>query len=300
MKWLRLLLVSTLVSAATGDDRKPPSAGDGPLVIDSALVTLIEEIQVPARVEGVLLSVEAREGKLVGPGDLLGRIDDAEPRLTLERAGVELEIARKQARSDLKTQTAKKAAEIARVELKRGREAEAKYKNSVSPTELDRLQLAVEKADLEVLQTVHDRELAELSVGLKEAERSLAAQAVERRRIVSPLAGIVVQVNQHAGEWVEPGKTVLRILRMDLLRVEAFVLAKQLTGEVTGQPAVLTVDLPGQPASEFAGKVSFVSPEVNPVNGQVRLWVEIPNPELRLRPGLKGRLTVGAPAASAK
>src|SRR5262249_21730328 len=95
-----------------------------------------------------------------------------------------------------------------------------------------------------------------------------------------------------SGEWVEPGQTVLRILQMDPLRVEGFVPARQLTVDPTGRPARLSIDLPGRPGSEFLGRVSFVSPGVNPVNGQVRIWVEVANADLRLRPGLQGRLTI--------
>jgi hypothetical protein len=36
----------------------------------------------------------------------------------------------------------------------------------------------------------------------------------------------------------------------------------------------------------------FVSPEVNPVNGQVRVWAEVENRGLLLRPGLQAALTI--------
>jgi macrolide-specific efflux system membrane fusion protein len=38
--------------------------------------------------------------------------------------------------------------------------------------------------------------------------------------------------------------------------------------------------------------VVFVSPEVDPVNGQVRIWAEIDNKSLVLRPGLQGALLI--------
>ncbi|MGQ0634183.1 MAG: efflux RND transporter periplasmic adaptor subunit [Planctomycetaceae bacterium] len=292
------LLTACGLAAATLTTARPSAAREKPLIIDSALVTVIEEVEVPARVEGVLLSIGVREGQIVEAGAEVARIDDAEPRLTFERSSVELDMARKQAASELKLLLAQKSAELARVELKRARESVDKYKKSVSETELDRLQLNVEKAELEELQAQHERALAELAVRLKEAELKLARHAVELRRIVSPLTGVVVQINRHAGEWIEPGKTVLRLLRMDSLRVEGFVPAKLLAGDVTGRAARLTIDLPGRPASEFVGRVSFVSPEVNPVNGQVRVWVEVANTDLRLRPGLQGRLTISGDAAA--
>lgn len=273
------------------------AAGQAPakserLEVDSALVTVIEEAEIPARVEGVLAAVSAREGRMVEAGANLARIEDAEVRLTYERSKIEHEIARKQAQNDLKLKIAKKAAEVARLELKRAVESVEKYKKSVSETELDRLRLAAERADLEVEEAVHEQETAALTASLKETEMELARQALERRAIASPLFGMIVQVHVHQGEWVQAGKTVARVLRVDRLRVEGFVSAKDLTGDLVGRRVTFSVDLPGRPAAEFEGAMVFVSPEVNPVNSQVRVWAEVDNKRLTLRPGLRGTLTV--------
>ena len=45
---------------------------------------------------------------------------------------------------------------------------------------------------------------------------------------------------------------------------------------------------------EVTGKVTFVSPEVDPVNHQVRVWAEVDNTELVLRPGLAAEMTIDA------
>jgi macrolide-specific efflux system membrane fusion protein len=99
-------------------------------------------------------------------------------------------------------------------------------------------------------------------------------------------------VNLHQGEWVPAGKAVVRVLRVDRLRVEGFVQSKKATGDLVERRVTLTVDLGGKAASEFEGIVVFVSPEVNPVNGQVRVWAEVENKKLLLRPGLRGNLTI--------
>ena len=48
-------------------------------------------------------------------------------------------------------------------------------------------------------------------------------ELVKRRKIFAELSGIVVEVNRHPGEWVEPSETVFRLLRMDRLRAEGFL-----------------------------------------------------------------------------
>jgi macrolide-specific efflux system membrane fusion protein len=266
-------------------------------VVESVLVTVIEEAEIPAKVDGVLAAVVVREGQVIEGGAVVGRIEDDEVRLTHERARTEFEIARKQAKNDLKVRIARKSADVARAEYKRAVESVEKYKKSVSETELDRLRLAAEKADLDIEQALHEQETAQLTSRLKEIEMELAKQAVDRRAIVSPIPGMIVQVNQHEGEWVQSGKTVVRVLRVDRLRVEGFVLAKNLTGDLVGRLATLTIDLPGELGAAFDGKITFVSPEVNAVSGQVRVWAEFENRKLKLRPGLRGSLTIHADAA---
>jgi macrolide-specific efflux system membrane fusion protein len=282
----------------TGAEKTAPerTAGEA-TVIKSALVTVIEEAEIPAKVEGVLSAVEAREGKMIDAGGIVARIEDSEARLTHERAKTEFEIARKQAENDLKIRVARKSADVARAELKRALESVEKYKKSVSETELDRLRLAAERAELEIDQTIHEQETAKLTSRLKEIEMELAQQAVDRRVLASPISGMVVQVNLHQGEWVQAGKTVARVLRVDRLRVEGFVAAESLTGDLGGRRVTLAVNLPGRPGAAFEGAVVFVSPEVNPVNQQLRVWAEVENPKLLLRPGLRGNLTIHPDAA---
>jgi multidrug efflux pump subunit AcrA (membrane-fusion protein) len=38
--------------------------------------------------------------------------------------------------------------------------------------------------------------------------------------------------------------------------------------------------------------VTFVSDEVDPNNGEVAVWAEVKNPGHRLKPGLRGTLTI--------
>ncbi|HLJ11280.1 MAG TPA: HlyD family efflux transporter periplasmic adaptor subunit [Planctomycetaceae bacterium] len=291
-------LLPWMLAAAFGE---PVEKTDQPMVVESALVTVIEQAEAPAKVEGVLSTVEAREGQLVDAGKVLARIEDTEMRLAYERARIDFEIARKQATNELKVRIAKKAAEVARVELKRAVDSTDKYKKSVSETELDRLRLAAERAELDVDQAIHEQETAQLTSQLKETEMQLAEHAVARRAIVSPLAGMVVQINAHRGEWVTAGKTVLRVLKVDRLRVEGFVQAKKLTGELAGRRVTLSVpDLGGRAQTEFEGAVVFVSPEVNAVNGQTRIWAEVENKKLALRPGMHGSLTIHAQSAAGR
>jgi macrolide-specific efflux system membrane fusion protein len=257
------------------------------------LIKLIEQVEVPARQAGVLQSVSVREGQMVESGDALAQIDDADARFAKRKAELELAGARKLAESDVKVRYARKSAEVAESELRRALESEKRLADSVSASELDQLRLIAEKTALEIEQAELEMQLARTSRELKENDVATAEHAIRQRKITAPLAGFVAEINRRQGEWVQPGQTILRILRLDRLRAEGLVDARQLRGEVGSLSVRLTVRIGDEPV-EYAGKIVFVSPEVDPVSGQVRVWAEIDNRDLQLRPGLQGSMVIGS------
>ena len=269
-----------------------PTKSETTIKVDSVLVTLIEQVRVTAREVGILTEINVSEGQMVDADAVLARIDDSEAKLDEIRAKLELDIAREQAQSDIDVRFARKSWEVAKAELKRAQESVKKFKKSVSETEIDQLRLSAERAELQIEQAQLELKTAQLTWKLKANAHELARRKVERRKIVAPIAGVVVQINRKRGEWVQPSDNVIRILRVDRLRAEGFLHANQITGEFTGRPVILKVDLPGRPGQTFPGKLVFVSPEVNPVNGQVRIWAEIENRDRLLRPGLKASMEI--------
>lgn len=298
-----LLLLSVAVAGAVPQPSPAPSAQPASaaeqapreIEIASALVKLIEQADVAAREAGVLATVNVREGQMVEEGEVLAQIVDTEARIASDRAEIELDIAAKNAENDVNTRFAKKSVEVARAELRRSEESIRKYPKSISESEMDRLRLVVQRAELEVEQAEHEFDVAAFTRKIKENECRSAEEKVERHRITAPISGMVVQVNRRRGEWVEPGENVLRILRLDRLRAEGFLDARHLAGDVDDWQATLTIDLPGEPGAKLPGKVVFVSPEIDPVNSQVNIWVEIDNEELRARPGMRAKMTILVP-----
>lgn len=273
----------------------PPA---GRLRVDSVVVTPIDQVDLAAREAGALEQIGVREGQTVESGALLARLDDTDAVLGLDKARLEREIADKEANDDVKLRFAKKALEVATAEEQRAVESAEKFSKSVSQTELDELRLTKQKAGLEVEAAAAEQDIARLTAKLKENAVETAMNNVAHRRILAPLAGMVVQIKRQRGEWVQPGDVVVRVVRLDRLRAEGFIDAHVVSGDLVGRPVTLTVDLPGAPQSQFHGKIVFVNPESNPVNGQSRIWAEIENPQQTLHPGLTGGLTIEpAPAA---
>jgi macrolide-specific efflux system membrane fusion protein len=287
MNRLTRILLATAVIAAAG------LAAAEEVEVPSVLIKLIEQVEVPAREAGVLASVGAREGQMVAQGDALAQIDDAAARFDRRKAELELEGASKMAASDVKVRYARKSAEVAAAELRRALESKKRLAESVNDSELDQLKLLVQKTTLEIEQAQLDQDVAQTAARLKQNDVQSSDHRISERRVTAPLAGFVAEVFRHQGEWVEPGQPIARLLRLDRLRAEGLVDAQQVGGDLNGRPVTLTVAQGGQ-ATAYAGKIVFVSPEVDPVSGQVRVWAEIENPELKLRPGLHGSMRIAA------
>jgi multidrug efflux pump subunit AcrA (membrane-fusion protein) len=296
-----MLRVMLLLFAVTSGDpstaNPPPAARPAPAAefvetveVPSMLIRIDEQVEVPAREAGVLADMNVREGQMVAQGALIAQIEDDEARIAADRAKIEMEIAKANAENDLGVRFARKSREVVEAELRRSTEALDRYAKSISASEMDHLRLLVDKSKVEIEQAEHEFKVAGYTQRVKSADYQAAQAAVSRRRITAPLGGVVVQVSRHRGEWVKPGDSVVRIVRLDHLRAEGFLDSRYLSPKIEGRKVKLLVDLPGEPAAEFPGKIVFVDPEIDPVNAQVHLRVEIDNRGLRLRPGMRAKM----------
>ncbi len=260
------------------------------------LIRLIDEVEVPARATGAIAEAMVREGAVVRRGQLLARIDVAEAELEHQRAKYEHQLAEKQARDDVGLRSAEKQYTFAAADFGRLQQAIAAQPRSVSQSELEKARLEMEQAALERERAQQQLQEAALREKLAESQLALAERQVEIRNIVAPLSGVVVSVLRKPGEWVAPGDKILRIVRTDRLRAEGFLHSDEVPLNFEGAAVTL---IPENDSGRvgFPAIVTFVSPEIDPVNGQVRILAEVDNPERRLRPGMRMRMVIASTGA---
>ena len=86
---------------------------------------------------------------------------------------------------------------------------------------------------------------------------------------------------------------MLRLVAVDRLRAEGFAPANIIASVPVGSRVKFALSRDGE-APPFDGAIEgtlkFISPEIDPVTGQVRIWAEIDNSAGKLRPGLQGQL----------
>jgi multidrug efflux pump subunit AcrA (membrane-fusion protein) len=280
---------ATTAVPAIAADQQPPATVD----VQPVVLRLLLEAEVPAQETGVVTKLVVREGQRVKQGELLAQVDDQVAQMAQRAAELAYEAAKANATNDVQLRYAAKALEVSEAELRRSTESIERFAKSVSQSQIDVERLTVQKNRLETEQAEHDLAVARLEMQAKENELAAARLEVTRRQIVAPIDGVVVDVFVRQGEWVEPGQKALRIVNVDRLKAEGFAPAAETTIALTGAPVRLTLNLGGQSDPTFAGTVVFVSPEVDPITAQVRLWAEIDNHDGRLRPGQSARMVVG-------
>ena len=263
----------------------------GTIELQGAILKTIDATTLAAQVAGPIKEMVIKEGEIVAAGQTLGRIDDEALRLELQQLKTQVAMAEKKQSNDINQRLAEKSRQVASTEYQRALGANARVKDTYPVNEIDRLRLIADRAQLEVERAAYEQELAAFDVILAKGSYRQAYERYTRHQLLAPAGGVVVSVDKRIGEWVEPGTDLLRIVRIDQLRVEGFIPADRARPSLVGQAA--RVALVGEPNNQWwPGKVVFVSPDANPVNSQVRVFIEVDNREAALRPGLRVRATM--------
>ncbi len=110
--------------------------------------------------------------------------------------------------------------------------------------------------------------------------------------VVTPLGGEVEARPVSAGEVVEAGQTLARILNTDSVWVESDVFEKDLPQVRVGQAVTIAAD--AVPGRTFQGRISYIGGAVNPETRAVRVRTAVTNPGEVLKPNMFVRVLVGA------
>ena len=256
----------------------PSNPANGAILpIAPCLISLIEDVQVPALDAGAIVKLEVRDGQVVKAGQLLAQIDDRQPKLQKLAAELERGAALAKASDDIEVRFAKASLDFSTAELNRLLKLDTKGSGAVSPAEIEKARLARHRDELQIDKSKLDLKVAKMKADVHQAEVDSAEENVQRRKIVSPLDGEVVQVLHERGEWVSAGEPVLQLVRMDRLRVEGFVSTSEVqVSQLIGREVSVEVSLTGGEKHRFAGEVVYVSPVVH-AGGKYRIRAEVDN-----------------------
>lgn len=226
----------------------------------------INKVEVISQIPGIIESCLVREGDAVKKGDVLAKLDDDEVTLNYRQAQTAL------------TQALVNKENLAQT-LRRNEEL---YKDQLI-------------SDQQIEQIRAQYALAESQVKSARVALDMAKLNLSRATIRAPMSGKVAMRNCEINQRVTGADILFRIADLSKLQVRIYVTEDDVHRiEKEKRPVRLTFDAlrSGQYDKVYEGKVTFISPVVNPESGTVEVKVEVINSEGILTEGMFARVVV--------
>lgn len=253
-----------------------------------------DQAAIVPRISAPIKTFYVDRGSHVHAGQLLAELDDRD----LQGALTENQGGYQQAEAALQTAVAKaqQDATVTKQQLEQQKKIyesrQALYKQgAVSARDVSDAQIALTQAQgqYEAVQKQYDLKAAEGQLTAAKGKNVSATAQLSYTRIVSPINGVVTDRPFYPGETVPAGSPILTV--MDLSRVVARAhIAQQEAVELKVDDAA-KISLPGEDL-DLAGKVSLVSPALDPNSTTVEVWVQVENPKGKLKAGSNVRVAI--------
>lgn len=223
-------------------------------------------VRVAAADSGIISRIVVREGTLVQKGQVLGELDHSVLKISLE-------ISRKSAEAVGARQAAAAQVRLRREMLRKLNSL--RTSRAASQEEVDRAAAELEVAEANLLSTQEALEIRQLEQHRVQAE-------IERRRIRSPIDGVVIHVFREPGEFTSPNDPdILTVVQLDPLLATFSVDSTQ----ARGYQALRQTRVVFSSGDVAEGTIEYVSPVTDAESGTVEIRVRIDNPDQRYRSG---------------
>jgi len=155
---------------------------------------------------------------------------------------------------------------------------------------------AVPEQQYDAARTAYERAKAGLLVAdanVKQAEAALATAEItlDKATIKAPITAVVSDRYVDEGDMVGPTTTLIKIVDIKTLKVLGGVGERYLPQLVPGE-TVVHVNTDAYPQDTFEGTVYRVGVAVDPVTRTAKVEIRVPNPGMRLKPGMFARMTI--------
>jgi membrane fusion protein (multidrug efflux system) len=244
---------------------------DVPIYIELVGATLgAEDVEIRARVEGYLVSMNFTEGTFVKKGQLLYKIDSQPFEAALDESRANLSTAR--ARVDKTNNDVARLTPLAK-------------QQAVSQQELDN--------------ALSSQEAAQAQVAAYDAKVAKAKLDLAYTTITSPIDGLIGTTQKKVGSLIAGGETLLNVVsqinpilfRCAIAEAEYLRIARRGAGgkKSAEKPVGAQLILADGSVHSHKGRLESVERAVDPTTGTLTGQFSFPNPEQILRPNQYGR-----------
>jgi membrane fusion protein (multidrug efflux system) len=256
-------------------------------VVDTAAyvgtVVAIQQVELRARIEGFLSSVNFKEGSMLAAGTLAFEIEKAPYLAALDGA--------KAALASAEALEAAAAADLKLAELTYNRQSALIRSDAIAQATVDQAAANRDATAARVKQ-------AQAQIAEAQAQIATAALNLSYTDVRSPIAGRIGKAQVTAGNLVSAGSGALAtIIQTDPIRVVFSIsdlgylaMVRNLLPGIQGRPPQTSslrpkLRLSDGTAYAHPGEVAFMDNAVDSSTGTIAVYADFPNPELRLLPG---------------
>jgi RND family efflux transporter MFP subunit len=157
-----------------------------------------------------------------------------------------------------------------------------------------RNQSAISKKHLDALMAIGKQQELKSAAGQLESAKGkyLGAEAqLSYSEIRSPMDGVITDRPLYPGEMAAAGTPLLTVMDISLVIAKAHIPQSDAAALKVGDKGTMTVPGIEEP---IAGKVTVVSPALDPNSTTVEVWLEAKNPKRALKPGTSVQLSLTA------
>jgi membrane fusion protein (multidrug efflux system) len=157
--------------------------------------------------------------------------------------------------------------------------------------DLAKVVLARDRAQLQA-RAVSQAQVDADEADLRGKQASLVQQQalVAKKTIRAPFAGRVGITTVNPGQYLNSGDKIVTLQTLDPVHVDFNLPQRQISGLQMGQRVVLSDD--AFAGAGFEGKVTAISPKVDPATRNVQIEATVPNPKRLLLPGMFAKVDV--------
>jgi HlyD family secretion protein len=282
------------------------------IITANAVLTPLNQANVTSKISAPVRRILVNRGDHVREGQLLAVLENRdlvsaaeESKGLYEQAqaayqtttGATLPEDRTKALADLQTaqqalEAAKKVYENRVTLLRQGALAQKLVDDAKVAMVQAQSQYATAERHVESFQKVGEREQVKSSQAQLETARAHygSAQAqLSYAEIHSPINGVIADRPVYPGEMANSGSAVISVVDISQVIARANIPVKEAAAVQTGRPATIS-----STSGDVPGKVTVVSPAVDPSTTTVEVWVQAKNPGERLKPGTTVQVSINA------
>lgn len=278
----------------------------------------VTDVEVSFRIQGWVKERPVSEGELIKAGEIVAILDSEELVQEVSQRKAEVKSAeaalyelesgsRPEEIAEGEAVVSRTMSDLDRLRVDHKRQKELHEKDIISTREYEAVKSEYEAAQARYREAMEQLKLLKkgprqekIDRARADLERANEALAVAQTRlsyasIFSPISGIILSENVEPGEYVSPGTPVVTIGDLENTWLRAYINETDLGRVKVGHKVHVTTDT--YPDKVYEGYISFIASEAEftPKNVQTeeervklvyRVKIEVPNPDMELKPGM--------------